>query len=256
MIAEIDGIPVAHSISGDGPPVLLLHGWGADMRLLEPLAGRLAPLGYRVFMLDLPGFGATPAPSHPWSILDYTKLVLHFADHCALDHIYLFGHSFGGRLGLVLGADHPQRIIRMALANSAGVRSTPSHQAQFRLLMYRTALNALRRAGLTASADKLRSWYGDRYGSPDYRAVQGTMRETFVRVVNDDLLPYAARVQVPTLLFWGDRDTDTPLAQGRLLEKTIPDAGLVLWQGAGHYSYLDRLADTVRVMDHFFRQDS
>ncbi len=78
------------------------------------------------------------------------------------------------------------------------------------------------------------------------------MRETFVKVVNEDLLPYAAQVKPSTLLFWGDQDMDTPLSQGQLLEKTIPDAGLVVWEGAGHYSYLDRLADTVRVMDHFF----
>jgi pimeloyl-ACP methyl ester carboxylesterase len=55
---------------------------------------------------------------------------------------------------------------------------------------------------------------------------------------------------------WGDQDQDTPLWQGQLLEKTIPDAGLVVWEGAGHYSYLDRLPDTVRVIDHFFKQDS
>ena len=79
------------------------------------------------------------------------------------------------------------------------------------------------------------------------------MRETFVKVVNEDLLPFAARVKPSTLLFWGDQDEDTPLAQGQLLEKTIPDAGLVVWEGAGHYSYLERAADTAQVMDHFFK---
>jgi pimeloyl-ACP methyl ester carboxylesterase len=46
---------------------------------------------------------------------------------------------------------------------------------------------------------------------------------------------------------------DTPLSQGKLLEQLIPDAGLVIWEGAGHYSYLERLADTARVMDHFLK---
>jgi len=59
------------------------------------------------------------------------------------------------------------------------------------------------------------------------------LRETLVKVVNEDLLPYAARVSRPTLLFWGDQDHDTPIAQGQLLEKTIPDAGLVVFDGAG-----------------------
>ena len=105
-------------------------------------------------------------------------------------------------------------------------------------------------------ADQLRAWYIGRYGSSDYQAATGVMRETFVKVINEDLLPYAERVQPSTLLFWGDQDQDTPLWQGQLLEKTMPDAGLVVWEGAGHYSYLDRLSDTARVIDHFFKQDS
>jgi pimeloyl-ACP methyl ester carboxylesterase len=109
--------------------------------------------------------------------------------------------------------------------------------------------------GLKAQADRLRAWYTDRYGSADYKAASGVMREIFVKVVNEDLLPYAARVKLSTLLFWGDQDIDTPLWQGQLLEKTISDAGLVVWEGAGHYSYLDRLNDTARVIDHFFKQN-
>jgi pimeloyl-ACP methyl ester carboxylesterase len=166
--------------------------------------------------------------------------------------VYLFGHSFGGRLGLILGAEHPERLIKMGLADSAGVRPKSSGSGQLRLKTYKLALNVLRRVGLTAPAERLRAWYSNRYGSADYKAASGMMREIFVKVVNEDLLPYAARVSVSTLLFWGSHDLDTPLAQGQLLEKTIPDAGLVVWDGAGHYSYLERAADTARVLAHFF----
>ena len=81
------------------------------------------------------------------------------------------------------------------------------------------------------------------------------MRETFVKVVNEDLRPYAKRVKPSTLLFWGDKDEDTPLWQGRELENLIPDAGLVVYAGAGHYSYLERLNETVNTVDYFFRQE-
>ncbi len=250
---EIDGIHTAQVIVGKGKPVLLLHGWGANIGLIWPLAERLAALGYIVYTLDLPGFGQTPPASTAWSIHDYVKFVVDYLDHHQLDKVYLFGHSFGGRLSLVLGAEHADRIIKMALADSAGVRSKPSAPNQLRLKIYRFILNGLNTIGLKPQAEKLRAWYSNRYGSADYKAAQGIMRETFVKVVNEDLLPYAARVKPSTLLFWGDQDMDTPLSQGQLLEKTIPDAGLVVWEGAGHYSYLDRLADTVRVMDHFFK---
>lgn len=249
---EISGIKTAHAVVGTGKPVVLLHGWGANIGLLWPLAEKLAPLGYRCYVPDLPGFGQTLSPPIAWSVHDYVKWVIDYLDVQGLETAYLFGHSFGGRLGLILGAEHGSRFIKMALADSAGVRPVPSTRGQLRLKLYRTALNSLQSIGLKPQADQLRNWYSNRYGSADYKAVTGVMRETFVKVVNEDLLPYAARVKPSTLLFWGDADTDTPLWQGQLLEKTIPDAGLVVWEGAGHYSYLERLADTVRVMDHFF----
>ncbi len=246
---------IAHSVSGQsGPAVVMLHGWGASAKLMLPLAERLAPLGYQVFVPDLPGFGESDPPPAGWTVFDYTNFVLGYLAANHLDRVFLIGHSFGGRLGLVLGADHGERISKMALIDSAGIRAPASAQSSLRLKIYRLTLNTLNHVGLPAQSDRLRAWYGNRYGSADYKAAVGVMRDTFVKVVNEDLLPYATRVQPPTLLLWGDQDEDTPLWQGQLLEKTIPDAGLVVWEGAGHYSYLDRLPETVRVIDHFFKQ--
>lgn len=253
-LVEVSGLKIAQAVSGEsGPPIIMLHGWGANIDLMLPLAQRLS--NYRVYVLDLPGFGKSDPPSTSWSVSDYANFVLAYMDCHQIDRAYLIGHSFGGRIGLVLGAEHPARFIKMALIDSAGVRTPPSTTGSLRLKTYRLALNTLSAVGLKNQADQLRAWYDNRYGSEDYKAAQGVMRETFVKVVNEDLLPYAARVQPPTLLFWGDKDEDTPLSQGQLLENTISDAGLVIWEGAGHYSYLDRLADTVRVIEHFFKED-
>jgi pimeloyl-ACP methyl ester carboxylesterase len=251
---NIQGIQTAESIVGQGQPIVMLHGWGANLGLVTPLAEKLAPLGYQCFVPDMPGFGQTAPPPAGWSIQDYAKWVMAYLDAHQLERFYLFGHSFGGRLGLILGAEQGERILKMALADAAGVRPKPSTSGQMRLKTYRIALNILQAVGLKPQAEQLRNWYSECYGSADYKAAKGVMRETFVKVVNEDLLPFAARVKPSTLLFWGDQDVDTPLAQGQLLEKTIPDAGLVVWEGAGHYSYLERAADTARVMDHFFKQ--
>lgn len=252
-MVEVNGIQINQAVAGKREPILMLHGWGANVELVWPLAEKLIPLGYQVYALDLPGFGESPHPPQAWSVHDYVKLVIAYLDFHGLERVHLFGHSFGGRLGLVLGAEYPERILKMTLADSAGVRGKSSASGQFRLKSYRLALNTLKTIGLSQQAEKLRVWYSERYGSADYKTAQGVMRETFVKVVNEDLLPYAARVKVSTLLFWGDQDEDTPLWQGQLLEQTIPDAGLVVWEGAGHYSYLERLADTARVLDHFLK---
>jgi pimeloyl-ACP methyl ester carboxylesterase len=228
----------------------MLHGWGANVELLRPLADRLS--GYHVIAPDLPGFGQTPAPPEPWTVFDYAKFVIQLLDALGIEQTYLFGHSFGGRLGLILGADHPDRVIKLALANSAGVRPQSTTSANLRTRTYRAARKTLETVGLKRQSEALRGWYNDCYGAPDFKAAQGVMRETFIHVVNHDLLPVTARVAVPTILFWGDQDTDTPLWQGRLLEQTIPDAGLILYEGASHYSYLDRVTEVARVIDFFF----
>lgn len=230
----------------------MLHGWGAEIKLLAPLAERLASLGYRVHMLDLPGFGASDPPPQPWTVHDYAEFVLAYLDHHELERVYLFGHSFGGRLGLILGAQHPDRVIKMALADSAGIRpKTPVWQSA-RLRLYKGMRDGLRTVGLHGFSDSLNSWYNGRYGSSDFQAVSGVMRQTFINVVKEDLTDYARRVAVPTLLFWGDQDQDTPLWQGELLEKLIPDAGLVVYAGAGHYSYLEHPDQTAKAMHALF----
>lgn len=251
----LNGIQINHAIAGEGAPVLLLHGWGANIGLVWQLAERLIPKGYKVFALDMPGFGESAEPPVAWSVFDYAKFVIDYMDFHDLDKIYLFGHSFGGRLGLILGSDYSDRIIKMALSDAAGIRPKTPFWSNLRLNTYKGIRDTLYNIGLDSVADSLRQAYNKRYGSTDFQQVSGVMRDSFVKVVNEDLLPYAKRVQVSTLLFWGDKDEDTPLWQGKMLEETIPDAGLVVHEGAGHYAYLERLADTVRVMVYFYQND-
>lgn len=250
----LNAIKTAHIIAGEGPPILFLHGWGAHSGLIWPLAERMINLGYTAYALDLPGFGHSDEPPQAWSVGDYAEFVVDYLEAHKLSKVYLFGHSFGGRLGIILGATCGKRIIKMALADSAGVITPTPLWKKMRLALYKSVREGLYNVGATRVADALRMWYGQKYGSTDYQNVSGLMRETFIKVVNQDLLPYARQIQVPTLLFWGSEDNDTPLWQGQLLEKTIPDAGLVIHVGAGHYSYLDKLPETARVMDYFFKQ--
>ncbi len=86
--------------------------------------------------------------------------------------------------------------------------------------------------------------------SADYAAA-GPLRPTLVRLVNADLRPHLPHIAVPTLLVWGAEDADTPVADGALMEELIPDAGLVVLEGAGHYSYLDQSARFTRIVSHF-----
>lgn len=233
--------------------ILMLHGWGANIKLMQPLGEQLNALGYTVHILDLPGFGETAPPPAAWTVPDYAKFVIAYMDAHGLAQVNLFGHSFGGRISLVLGAEYAGRFGKLALADAAGIPNKKPATADARLTTYKAIRDGLYKVGAKGLADNLREGYNKRYGSPDFQAASGVMRETFVKVVNEDLRPYAARVRHPTLLFWGDQDEDTPLWQGQELEKLIPDAGLIIYEGAGHYSYLERLNETVKTVDYFFK---
>lgn len=250
---SIKGIRIREQVVGEGPPVLMAHGWGASIDLLRPLALPLSQLGYQCLMVDLPGFGESDEPAQAYSIHDYASFCIDYLDHYELQSVNFFGHSLGGRIGLVLAAEQPQRIKNMALSNSAGIRVGPSALMRMRLQIYHKFRQSLESIGAAAAAARLRLLYNNRYGSADYRNASPVMRQTLIQVVNEDLLAYAARASVPTILVWGDADQDTPLWMGRKLEKTIPDAALIVHEGAGHFAYLDFPGKTAAIMDALFR---
>ena len=249
----IDGIDIRQAVIGEGAPVLMVHGWGANIETLLPLATRLSRLGYRCLMLDLPGFGESAEPRQGWAVRDYVEFCLAFLDSHDLPCVHYFGHSLGGRIGLMLAADHPQRIDKMTLSNSAGIKLEPSLGQRLRLGLYRRARSSLNALGAKSSAESLRSYYNQRYGSADFVGASPIMRETLVKIVEQDLLAYARRAAIPTVLIWGDADEETPLWMGRTLEDTLPDAALIVHPGAGHYAYLDFPERTASIMDALFR---
>jgi len=252
---EINGIKINHQIIGEGDPIVMLHGWGANITLLQPLADKLVTLGYQIYMLDLPGFGESDDPPIPHTIFDYTKFCIAYFDYFSLDQVYLFGHSFGGRLGLILASDYRDRIIKMVLSDSAGIKTQAPFGSRIRLQSYKLIRDGLSSIGAQSLSDTLREKYNQRYGSTDFQQVSGVMRQTFVNVVNQDLLEHASRVAVPTILIWGDKDEDTPLWQGQKLEATIPDCALIVHKGAGHYAYLEFPDKTAQIMHALFQHD-
>ncbi|MCD4685166.1 MAG: alpha/beta hydrolase [Anaerolineae bacterium] len=255
VMQNIGGLQTGTCVLGEGTPILALHGWGGAIKSFWPVAEALAPLGYQVHMLDLPGFGKTDHPPDTWSVADYTRFVVQYLDANGLNQVNILGHSFGGRISLILAADYADRVQKMVLADAAGLRTPPTLRQHVRMLPARMIRGTLELLGMTAVSERLRARYNQRFGSEDYLNA-GALRETFLQVINQDLTEFATRVQAPTVLIWGDQDTDTPLWQGRKLEQLIPDAALIVFQSAGHFSYLEHLHQFVRITDHFFSDRS
>ena len=244
-VLHVDGLRLAYRESGQArgsPPVVLLHGWGASLDALAPIQTCLEAQR-RMIAFDLPGFGRSDPPPAPWSSVEYAGLLERALERLGLARVSLIGHSRGGAIAIVLAACRPDLVHRLVLVNSAGLRPARSP-------IYRARVAAYKAARRLVGRGRLSEWLSQRFGSADYRAA-GPLRSTLVRMVNEDLRPFLPSVAAPTLLIWGDKDEETPLAHASIMEREILDAGLVVLPGAGHFSYADDLSRFCRVVGYF-----
>lgn len=253
MATPTDEVPPAVLADrGSGYPLLLLHGWGVSSELFTPILDALQD-GHRLIVPDLPGFGATAEPDSPWSVHEYAAWCIALLDRLGVETCDLIGHSNGGRIGIVMAATYPGRVRRMVLAGSAGIRPRRTLAGVMRVRSYKALRIVERSSLLPAPMRRAAGRNADRRGSADYRAVSGVMRGTLVRIVNEDLRTQLPHLHLPVLLIWGDHDTETPIDDGRLMERLISDAGLVVFEGAGHYAYLEQPGRFCRIVEVFLR---
>lgn len=243
MVRKINEIPVNYIDEGEGEIILLLHGWGANITLYRGIIDTLKQ-DRRVIALDMPGFGKTPEPPKPWQVDDYVDFVLAFIASFRIERLSLVVHSFGGRVFFKMNAREklPFAIEKAVLIDSAGILPKKSFGQKVSLKCYK-----LGRAFMSTkvmhflypdAVDNMRR----KRGSSDYNSATPLMRATLVNVVNEDLEPLMHLVKCPTLLVWGDRDTATPIADAKRMEELIADAGLVVCEGAGHFSFAEQPA--------------
>ena len=223
---------------GEGKPVLLLHGWGANIAAMKPIADCVVQMGYEAISLDFPGFGESKAPKEAWGVPEYAEITREFMEALRIRGCDVICHSFGGRVTILLASEDPTLFRRLILVDAAGIRPKRGLGYYFRTYRYKLG----KKLSKIAWADSLLhlSEKQKNAGSEDYRALSGTMRQTFVKVVNLDLAPCLKKIKNETLLIWGELDTATPLSMAERMEKEIKNAGLAVLPGAGHFSYLDQ----------------
>jgi pimeloyl-ACP methyl ester carboxylesterase len=244
---DINGIRTRYRRAGDGPDVLVLHGWGARIEAMTPMINGLSPT-LTLHVVDLPGFGESALPPQPWGVTDYAEWTRALIESLGLDRPSVIGHSHGGRTAIRLATTHPDLLGRLVLVDAAGIRPKRTWTYRRRVLKAKLAKHVLRRLG--APGRRAQERIASRSASSDY-ASAGAMRPTLVKLVNEDLTPELERVRASTLLIWGDQDDATPLSDGQTMERLIPDAGLVVLEGAGHFSYLDQAQRFNVIAGHF-----
>ncbi len=238
MILNIDGLDINYICEGEGKDLIVLHGWGCNIDTVMPIVNILKEK-YKVYALDLPGFGKSDKPKDAINSFDYVEIVRGFMKKLDIKKATFVGHSFGGKLSIIMGSKYPSQVDKLVLIDSAGLIPKRGLKYYFKVYSFKTLRFIYKKLFFWMADEKKMEKFYKKFGSDDYQDSSGIMRKILVTVVNENLKPLLKEIQASTLLIWGDKDMDTPLYMGKIMESEIRDSGLVVLEGAGHYSYLD-----------------
>ena len=233
----VHGFRIHYDVLGpiDAPVVVLVHGLGGHAEDWQNMSPYLVAAGHRVYLLDLPGFGRSEKPSDfSYSVQDQAAVVSAFLESLELKRVDLGGWSMGGWIVQLAAFQHPERVRKLVLIDSAGLKEAPT---------WNTNLFA---PTTVAELDQLEALLTPHPASiPDFIArdiVRISRKNSWVthralrtmltgQDTTDSLLP---QLKMPVLIVWSADDEIFPLSQGRRMHALVPQSQLEVVSGCGH----------------------
>ena len=258
MEITVQGIKTNYIKEGSGENnVIFLHGWGSNLEVFRRYISFLSRT-YTVYAVDLPGCGGTAEPKAPLDVTGYAAFVNSFAAQLGIKKASLIGHSNGGRTIIRLASWEGRTfdIDKIILIDSAGIKAPPTFKKTLKSSVFKAGKTFLGLKPVKKLFPNALTGLQNKFGSEDYRNASPMMKQCMVKLINEDLTPILACIKFPTLLVWGDKDTATPLSDGKLMEKLIPNSGLVVLKNSGHYSFLEQPFVFTSVLDSFLNTGS
>lgn len=219
------------------PTLLCLHGWGGSKESFAPLREALTGLDLEILTPDLPGFGAEPDPHTPWTVDDYAAWVKEWMQKNKKNGgpLWILGHSHGGRTAIVMAAKGMVPVERLFLCAPAINRKRRYHlRRAIGVALAKTGKFFLSIPGLSALAPFARKLLYTLLRVHDYERASPLMQRTLVLVTKDDLTPLFPSVTCPVDIFWGEEDGQTPVSDGRHMERLLPQVELHVYPGTRH----------------------
>ena len=238
--------------SGSGQAVLLLHGWGSNLKSFTSLIN-LLKTKYRVLALDYPGFGESDILKKSFTVDDYCDIVVEFLKNLEVKSVILVGHSYGGRIILKLNnrKNLPFAIEKNVLIDAAGLKDKKDLRIKLKVATFKSLKYIFNLLPISkVKKDEMIKALRKKFGSSDYANAPKVLQDTLVKSVNEDLT-WCLDNMKESLIIWGDKDTVTPLWMAKLMETKIRNSGIVLLNG-GHFSYLDDPVTFSKVMISYF----
>ncbi len=211
--------------------LIILHGWGSSKNLMKQSFGSYMD-GFRHIYIDLPGFGNSTC-NIALKTSDYARIVELLMIHLNASKDIILGHSFGGKVALLL---NPNILV---LIGSAGIPVPKPFIIKAKIIFYKL----LKTIGLS----KLRNLFV----AQDAQNLSEPMYQTFKNVVNEDFSNEFKIFDKKALLFWGKEDTATPLSSAEKIDELIQDSKLEVYDG-DHYFFMNNADDISKKIQNYF----
>ncbi len=247
----INGISVHYKVVGQGPTILILHGWGRGSDSYSTVQEQLALAGFKVIVPDLPGFGKTNPPHRVWGVDDYTNFVFQFARVLGLQKFVLLGHSFGGQVALKVAVLYPELVQSLILYGAAVIRRKPGTKTIMVRYIAKAGNMMFSVWPLSMIQSFARKILYRILRNRDERYSKGIMKQVGEKILRQDLSAFLGGVKVPTFIIWGDRDDKTPLQDAYILKEGIQGSSLEIIPNAGHRIHQEAPEQFVRYIVNF-----
>ena len=252
MEITIDNRKIYYEVEGEGKPLILLHGWLASSETMKPLQQHLSR-NFKVYNVDIIGFGKSELPDKPMNTNDFGDFLAKFIEQLNIENPILIGHSHGGRTVINYAGRKLGKINKIVLIDSAGIKPKRSINYYIKIYTYKIVKKILKL--FPKNLERIREKVLNKFGSADYKASPEILRKTMNIIINEDQKEIMKNINVPTLMIWGNKDTATPLNDAKQMEKLIPNSGIAVLEGTGHFSYLEKLPQCCIILDEFLKND-
>lgn len=224
-----------------GKDIVLLHGWGQNIEMMDPI-GKGMKNKFRITIIDFPGFGKSPEPPYGFTVFDYYEVLDELLEKLNIKNPIIIGHSFGGRIGIIYAAN--RKVSKLVLMGSPFRRT--NKKANYKLKL----LKIVRKTPIIKNFE---GYLKSKIASNDYYNASPIMRRVLVNVINQDLTDLITKITAPTILIWGSNDKEVPISEAKYIEDKINDCGLIIYEGCSHFAYLERLNQTVNILESFLK---
>lgn len=218
---------------------IYLHGWGQNGESLLFCNDFLKK--ENSLYVDFPPFGRSGNNIKDWTIFTYANMIISLIEKLKLEKVNLIGHSFGGRVTIIVSALLKNKVKRIVLVDSAGMK--PKRHLKYYLNVFRYKIK--KKMGKNIS----------NFGSEDYKKLNSNVKNVFVNVVNTSLETFLPMIKCETLIIFGEKDKETPIYMAKKLNKGIKRSRLCVLEGCGHFCFNDKKFEFVNLLKNFIEEN-